>query len=55
LEITVTVTLGYVSATAMAARNPAPPPPTMRTSHEKVSMKFFDFRHYVVQRAGVKT
>src|SRR3954449_9029753 len=32
LEITATLSRGLVSAMAMAARRPAPPPPTIRTS-----------------------
>src|SRR5713226_177381 len=37
-EITATLSLGLTSETAIAARRPAPPPPTRRTSWEEMSM-----------------
>src|SRR5437867_12774208 len=39
LEITATLSLGLVSTAAMAARSPAPPPPTISTSQEEISMR----------------
>src|SRR5437667_10044497 len=44
LEITATRSFGLVSIAAMAARRPAPPPPTMSTSQEEISMKAHVFQ-----------
>src|SRR5215472_12525667 len=42
------LSLGLVSAAAMAARKPAPPPPTRRMSCELVSTGTFDPASYIL-------